>query len=274
MMTKLIREITYPILKSRPDFLIIGAQKAATTSLYNYLVQHPQIYPRKSFKEVRYFDRTEHYSKGYSWYLGNFPFKFETGNRLNCDASPNYLYYEDVPRLIQQDLGEVKMIAILREPVSRAYSAWQMFHSFANIDNDHLRRFYDPRNFDEAIAEEFDPNFDYRKYPFRYDYVGRGRYIDQLENYYKYFKKENLLILTTDQLNKDLGATLNYICEFLNIDYFPKDILLKLEEKIYNKGKYKEDKKSTDSETLEMLKEYFIPFNQKLYDLLGCRYNW
>lgn len=274
MIQQLVKQVAYPVLKSRPDFLIIGAQKAGTSSLYNYLIQHPEIYPRKSFKEVRYFDRINDYRQGFSWYLGNFPFKFETRNRLNCDASPNYLYFEDVPQLIRQYLGEIKMIAMLREPVSRAYSAWQMFHDFEDIDNNHLRQFYDKRNFSEAIAEEFELDFDYRKYSFRYDYVGRGKYVHQLENYYNFFNKDSILVISTEQLHQDLEATLNHICYFLKIKDCSKEMIYKLQNKKYNQGKYKKEKKSADTKTLAMLKDFFVPFNEKLYNLLGERYHW
>ncbi|MDJ0557359.1 MAG: sulfotransferase domain-containing protein [Microcoleaceae cyanobacterium MO_207.B10] len=275
MLKKTIRNITYPVIKAKPNFLIIGAQKAGTTSLYNYLIQHPQIFPRKSFKEVRYYGRAEHYSRGWGWYLSNFPSKIATGNRLNCDASPDYIYYEEVPQLIKKDLGNIKIIAILREPVSRAYSAWQMFHSFANIDNDHLRRFYDPRSFSEAIAEEFSSDFDYRKYPFRYDYVGRGRYTEQLENYYRYFDKDTILILSLNQFKKNLIETLNSVCDFLNIEHFPPEMASNIQQQKYNTGKYKKEEISEEEKkVLERLKDYFQPLNKKLYDLLGHSYDW
>ncbi|MEB3279610.1 MAG: sulfotransferase domain-containing protein [Lyngbya sp.] len=270
-----IKNVVYPLIKAQPDFLILGAQKAGTTSLYNYLIQHPKILKNTSFKEVRYFDRDEHYNLGLGWYLGHFPSKLSKGDRLSCDASPNYLYYEDVPKLIKQDLGNIKMIAILREPASRAYSAWQMFHSFFDIDNDHLRPFYDSRNFSEAVKEEFEPDFDYHKYPFRYDYVDRGKYVYQFENYYKYFDKNLLMIISMDQLKKDRGGTLNKICDFLEIEQFSEEMLQKLEQEQYNVGKYKKEEKSQkDQETIQFLKEYYAPFNHKLYELLGYEYSW
>ncbi|MEQ8752341.1 MAG: sulfotransferase domain-containing protein [Coleofasciculus sp. G1-WW12-02] len=274
MIKRLIKDVTYPIIKSRPDFLIIGEQKAGTTSLYNYLTQHPQVFGNIGWKEVRYFDRPEHYNQGFGWYLGHFPSKLRKGNKLTCDASPNYLSYEFVPERIKKDLGDIKMIAVLREPVSRAYSAWQMFHSFANIDNDHLRRFYDKRTFAEAVEEEFSPNFDHAKYPFRYDYVGRGKYVHHLENYYNYFDKETILVLNMEQFRKDLGAVLNRVCDFLSIEHFSQEILEKLQQEKHNQGKYKFHKTPADQEKLEFIKSYFVPFNEKLYEMLGENYNW
>jgi hypothetical protein len=275
MSKKLIKNIIYPIVKSPPDFLIIGAQKAGTTSLYHYLKVHPNIFGNLGFKEVRYFDRPEHYNLGFSWYLGNFPSKFTKGNKLTCDASPNYLYYDFVPERIKNDLGEnIKMIAVLREPVSRAYSAWQMFHSFENIDNDHLRRFYDSRSFSEAIKEELTPNSDYNQYPFRYDYIDRGKYAQQIKHYYKYFKKENLLIIKVDDFRENLFSVLEKICYFLEIKPFSTAEVQKLQATKYNEGKYYFEKSIEDKETLEYLKDYYRPYNKELSDLLGSSYNW
>lgn len=271
----LLKNIVYPIIKSTPDFLIIGAQKAGTSSLYNYLKSHPNIFGNLGFKEVRYFDRSEHYNLGFSWYLSNFPSKLIKGNKLTCDASPNYLYYDFVPERIKQDLGEnIKMIAVLREPVSRAYSAWQMFHSFKNIDNDHLKRFYDSRNFAEAIQEELNPDFDYHKYPFRYDYINRGKYAEQLKHYYKYFNQENLLIINTDDFRKDLGLVLKKVCHFLEINNFSLEEINKLESTKYNQGKYYFQKTNEDEEMLVILKDYYQKYNQDLYSLLGYSYSW
>ncbi|GBF81363.1 sulfotransferase domain-containing protein [Aphanothece sacrum] len=196
------------------------------------------------------------------------------GNRLTFEASPNYLYYEFVPERIKKDLGILKMIAILREPVSRAYSGWQMFHSFENIDNAHLKPFFDKRNFSEAVEEEFQSDFDYNKYPFRYDYVGRGRYVEQLENYCHHFGKENLLVLNFTDIHKNIPLILDQVCKFLNLNPFPEEIIQKIQTEKYNSGKYKSDKTPEDEQTIENLKSYFAPYNEKLYDFLGNRYNW
>jgi len=179
MFKKLIKNGIYPIIKSQPDFLIIGAQKAGTTALYRYLSQHPQILENNTWKEIHYFDKSENYAQGFGWYLGHFPSKFQKRRKLTCDATPSYIYFQHVPKVIKQDLGNIKMIAVLRDPVARAYSSWQMHHSFVNNSN----------------------------------------------------QKHNV-------------------------------------------GKYKFTKTSDDEAKIELLKSYFAPFNEKLYTLLGSRYNW
>jgi len=271
-MKQVVKGLVYPLIKSKPDFLIIGAQKAGTTSLYRYLSQHPQILENNTWKEIRYFDLPENYSQGWGWYLGHFPSKVRKGNKLTCDASPSYLYFKQIPKLIKQDLGNIKMIAVLREPVSRAYSAWQMYHSFADNLNDTLRSIADHRTFAEAIEQELTPEYNTAKYP--YDYINRGKYAEQLENYYNYFNPDSILVLNNDDFRQDLGSVLNQVCNFLDIGHLPPETFEKLKQEKYNKGKYQFKKTPADQEKIEFLKSYFTPFNEKLYKLLDKHYNW
>ena len=271
-MKQLIKGAIYPIIKSRPDFLIIGAQKAGTTSLYRYLSQHPQILKNNSWKEIRYFDVPENYSQGWGWYLGHFPSKLRKGDKLTCDASPSYLYFKHIPELIKQDLGNIKMIAVLREPVSRAYSAWQMYHSFADSPNDNLKNIADHRTFAEAIEQELNSESNTAKYP--YDYIERGKYAEQLKNYYAYFDKNNILVLNVKSFREALGLALNQVCDFLNLEKFPQEIIQQFRDEKHNVGKYKFNKTSEDEKKIEYLKKYFTPFNEELYELLDCRYDW
>ncbi|MEQ8969621.1 MAG: sulfotransferase domain-containing protein [Coleofasciculus sp. C1-SOL-03] len=271
-MKQLVKGLVYPIIKSKPDFLIIGAQKAGTTSLYRYLSQHPQIMENKTWKEIRYFDLPENYSQGFGWYLGHFPSKFSKGNKLTCDASPSYLYFPHIPKLIKQDLGTIKMIAVLREPVSRAYSAWQMYHSFSDNPNENLKAIADERSFAEAIEQELNPESNTAKYP--YDYIDRGKYVEQLENYYNYFDRDSILVLNVAQFRKNLETVLNYVCDFLNIENFPENEINNFNNQKHNTGKYKFSKTPEDQEKMELLKSYFTPFNERLYTLLGTHYNW
>lgn len=275
MLKYLLRTIIYPTLISRPDFLIIGAQKAGTTALYQYLIQHPSILGNSSWKEVRYFDIPANYSKGMGWYLKHFPSKMTKGKSLTVDASPSYLYFKAVPGLIKRDLGEIKMIAVLREPSSRAYSAWQMYHyGFMNSKNEQLRRRSDSRTFSEAIDQELQGNGEAidPKTGYPYGYVGRGRYAEQLENYYQHFSRESILVLSADQLRYDRQSTLSQICMFLEIEPFPPKLLESFAKKEYHVGKYIGE--PGDRAVLDRLKTYFRDYNLRLYNLLGVSYDW
>ena len=165
------------------------------------------------------------------------------------------------------------MIVILRNPVDRAYSAWKMYHSFATNPEvaENNRKIGDHRTFSQAIDQELKGECEPGIYP--YDYINRGKYVEQLSNYYQYFDKDNLLILSFEELKHNKMALLNNICDFLEIEPFPTEVLQQLEEKSYNVGKRLEVT-AEHREVLEKLTSYFIPFNEKLYELLNYSYNW
>ena len=114
-------------MRGLPDFVIIGAMKSGTTSLYDFVVRHPAITPA-SRKEVQYFSFW--HDLGKLWYRSNFPtdlsrrrFYKKTGqNLLSGEASPDYLFHPEVPGRMKELLPDVKLIVILRNPVDRAYS--------------------------------------------------------------------------------------------------------------------------------------------------------
>jgi DNA-binding transcriptional MerR regulator len=272
MNKQFIKRIVYPVFKSRPDFLIIGAQKAGTTSLYRYLSQHPQIRENNTWKEIHYFDKPENYHQGFGWYLGHFPAKLSKGNKLTCDATPSYLYYKHVPQLIKQDLGSIKMIAVLRNPTDRAYSAWQMHKNFSMASYEGLKKIADERSFSEAIDQELSSDFNSTED--LYNYIDRGKYVNQLKNYYRYFREKDILVLNINSFSTDLEYVLNRVCDFLNIENFSSEKIQNLSKQKHNAGNYKNNKTKADQEKLDFLKEYFAPFNESLYQLLGKRYNW
>ena len=166
-----------------PDFLVIGAQKAGTTALYAYLRWHPQI-TGPSWKEVSFFDR--HWWRGEGWYRGQFPLR--SGGRLVGEASPSYLFHPLAPERVHALLPGVKLVALLRDPVARAYSHYQ--HEVA------LGR--EPLSFEDALAAEdertrgeverlvADPRAFSRAW-WDHTYASRGLYADQLERWLAVF---------------------------------------------------------------------------------------
>ena len=144
------RLITSP-LRGLPDFVILGAMKSGTTSLYDFVVKHPGIAPAAK-KEVQYFSTRHRYRLGRLWYRSNFPtslsrrrFYKKTNQRLlSGEATPAYLFYPMVPGRMKEILPDVKLIVILRNPVDRAYSHYH--HS--------LRKNMEPMSFEKAIKSE------------------------------------------------------------------------------------------------------------------------
>ncbi len=187
-----------------PNFLICGTMKGGTTSLYHYLKDHPEIYfPR--IKEVHYFN--SNYHKGIEWYK-----RFFRGVTLRHKAigevTPAYMYFEDVPERIHEVLPDVKLIFILRNPIKRAYSHY--WHS--------VRRGAEFLPFEEAIKIEKERISKGRPYKGWYSYLDRGKYIQQIKRFLKYFSKDQMLILITEELNQNLRENIMKVFKFINVE--------------------------------------------------------
>ena len=135
----LSRGLTHPI-RLLPDFLISGAQRGGTTSLYNYLQAHP-CFELPTTKELHFFDRKFH--RGLAWYRAHFPTYLEKcfaqriqGRAfLTGEATPNYLFHPLVSRRVAEVLPRVKLIVLLRNPVDRAFSH---YHHILDLGYEHL----------------------------------------------------------------------------------------------------------------------------------------
>ena len=198
--------------RPRPDFLVIGAQKAGTTALYAYLRWHPGI-TGPSWKEVSFFDR--HWWRGEAWYRGQFPLR--SRGKLVGEASPSYLFHPLAPERARVMVPDAKLVALLREPVARAYSQYQHEVSLGR----------EPLSFEDAIAAEegrtageaerlvADPKAFSRAW-WDHTYVARGRYAEQLERWLAVFPREQLLVVRTEDLGERPAETYASILSFLD----------------------------------------------------------
>lgn len=191
-----------------PNLFLLGAPKAATTSLHRYLDQHPQI-SMSDPKEPHFFTRT--------WdELGDDPdalAEAETAyKQLFADASepvvgessPGYLWRPEVPERIHQRVEEPKLLACLRDPVQRAYSDYLMGIRHGTLD----------APFPEVIETEREHGWREAVDPL----IERGRYGTQLERYADTFGLENLHVVLLDDLKQDALGTLESIARFLDVD--------------------------------------------------------
>jgi len=199
-----------------PDFIICGAQKAGTTTLFNYLDQHPEICTSK-IKEVHFFDWNNMYNKGLTWYETQFEHCNE--NKVIGEASPYYMFVPEVPRRIKKDIEHVKLIFILRNPTDRAYSHY--WHE--------VRSGWETSSFEDAIkleAERIKRNSVYLNH---YSYLERGKYFVQLERFSKYFAKNQLFILKLEDLKRNKKKKLCELFSFLdvNTNYLPNENIKK-----------------------------------------------
>jgi hypothetical protein len=243
-----------------PDFLILGAQKAGTTALYAYLRWHPDI-TGPSFKEVSFFDR--HYAQGERWYRAHLPLR---RRGLVGEASPSYLFHPLAPERVARMLPNARLIALLRDPVERAFSHYQ--HEVA------LGR--EPLPFEAAIEQEDermrgevehmvrDPSYFSHAW-WNYTYVGRGRYADQLERWFASFPKEQLLVVLTDELSADTAGTYRRVLDFLGADAQELDSYPRIFDRDYA---------DMDPVTRSRLEELFTEPNRRLAALLARDLPW
>jgi hypothetical protein len=258
------RELTGP-LRGLPSLLILGAQRSGSTSLFNYLVQHPDVLPPLG-KEIHYFDL--HYQRGLNWYRGRFPYAHRLGGgTLTLDASPYYLLHPLAPERAARLLPGAKLVALLRNPVERALSHYQ--HE--------VRGGRESLPFERAIEQEAerlsgeeerlrsDPTY-YSFNHHRYSYVRRGRYLEQLRRWVEHFPRSQLLVLQSERLFADpVGATAT-VHEFLGVRPH------RLEHyKPFLHGAYD---RAMPAGVRTRLVEYFEPHNRELYDWLGKEFDW
>ncbi|UCD30635.1 MAG: sulfotransferase domain-containing protein [Planctomycetota bacterium] len=256
-----------------PDFIVIGTQKGGSTSMYQYLASHPYVVPSWR-KEVDFFDL--YYSKGVSWYRSFFPstlyyrfFKeFHKRGFLTGEASPYYLIHPHAPKRVSELLPQVKLIAVLRNPVDRAYShyAGEFEPGYETIDS-----------FEEAIDREEerlegeyeklveDGNY-YSYNHHHYSYLTRGIYADQLTRWFEYFPREQILILSSEDLRTDTSGVFKAVQDFLGLPHW--------EPPAFKKHLSRKYTKKLDAETRKRLVKYFIPHNKRLYNLLGKKFDW
>jgi hypothetical protein len=267
--------------RTSPNFMIIGVAKCGTTSLFQYLAQHPKIIPSKR-KEVKYFRRKWQY-RGMHWYLNNFPLKKDSKNKLTFEASPPYLCAEHAVKRIHYLFPKMKFITIFRDPVKRAYSNWNFYHDRSITKN--RTKYYDNRSFEEAIEDEMTK--DGCAFSLRYRYLFKGFYAQHLRHWYQYYSPEQILILDFDELKNDPKTLLGKVTNFLNVDYVYEDFSntnkkslghkLKKDKnndntiKQYNTTPYKE---KMNQETEEKLQTIFAPYNEDLKRLTGRTFSW
>ena len=183
--------------KRLPNFIGLGVQKGGTSWLHKQLVAHPQVFIPEIRKEIHYFD--EYYDRGVDWYEKWF---LDANNNYKPvgEITPEYIYFEEVLPRVKETLLGAKFIVMLRDPVRRAYSHYQM--NFQSGDGQKYK--------------DFDDFMTHHPHAFK-----RGLYADQLKRWFKNFDKNNFLILISEEIfsNKDgIKQSFLQIGNFLDID--------------------------------------------------------
>ncbi len=194
------------------DFVIAGVQKGGTTALDAYLRQHPELC-MASRKETHFFDTDAYFQPEPVDYAAYHAF-FQPGprQRLCGEATPIYLYWQDAVRRMWRYHPGLKIIVILRNPISRAFSHW-------NMERD---RKMETLPFGEALRAEVERCRAALPEQHRvFSYVDRGFYLEQLRRLWRYFPREQTLILRYEVLRDEPQATLDAVCRFLGVTGLP-----------------------------------------------------
>ena len=251
-----------------PECFVIGVVRSGTTSLYNYLSQHPSIAPA-AYDELGYFD--DNYHLGVNWYKSLFPTKFtknkiikKHGKFLTYDVTPFYIYNPLVAKRIFESFPKAKIISNLRNPIDRAYSnyndALEMgdikipFEEVVQIAMDEIDKNKSKLNNEAYIVDTYYENI-----------LARGFYADQLKIWFEKFQKNQLLMIPSEDLAQKTDQILTKIFEFLDLPYFKIKDLAK-----QNKREYPPMK----AETRKLLIEFYRPYNEKLYNLINQHFDW
>lgn len=187
-----------------PNFLIIGAMRSGTTSLFAGLSAHPQVFGAPG-KELRFFDLN--YERGLDWYRGRF--EGSDGKVAIGEASQTYMYDHIALDRLAVDLPDVRLIAILRDPVDRAYSHYWLNRS----------RGREPLSFEQALEDEADrlkgPSPTDR---FFYSYADRGRYKTQLDRVCSLYERSALHVILFDDFRDHPVQTFQGVWRFLGVE--------------------------------------------------------
>jgi hypothetical protein len=256
-----------------PDFVIIGAAKAGTTSLFDWLSEHPFIAPACQ-KEVHYFDYN--YFRGEGWYRKHFPrreerahFATEHGRPfITGEASPSYLSHHWVPERLARLLPNARLLVALRNPIDRAYSQYQMsrreneepLESFAEALMVEERRLAPERA--RMLANRW-----YNSWPIGcWSYLMRGRYAEQVRRWMEFFPREQFHFVALEQLSENPRQTLAAVHDFLGVPAHEYPAL--------SPRHVAPHYDSIGSEERATLREYFRPHNERLYELVGTDFGW
>jgi hypothetical protein len=202
-------------LRSLPDFIIVGAQKSGTTSLYKYLLSHPNIigihHQRPDGKttwgkEIHYFG--SNFDRNEWWYRFHFPLTLTLSreNAITGEASPEYIYHPHAAERIASPVPEVKIIVLLRDPVDRATSIYwhQVRKGVENLSIEEAFRKEPERIRNDKLRMKYDI-FYFGHNQKHFSYLGRGIYVTQVEKCLQHFDRNQILIIPS----KDLLMTRN-----------------------------------------------------------------
>jgi hypothetical protein len=250
---------------------MVGAQRCGTTSLFRALMDHPQVARPTVYKGVNYFDLN--YFRGWDWYLGHFPVSRTLAWRTRgvgppsvFEASGYYLYHPFAIERMSRDLPAAKIVIMLRDPVERAYSAyqheyargfeWEQFSTALDLEGDRLVGELDRMRRDPAYE-----SFAHR----HHSYLHRGHYADQLERVLRHYPTDQVHVVMSEEFFADPQRVFSSLSTFLGLE---QPTASRFDR--YNA----QPRSDLDEATRARLTAYYEPHDRRLAELLGRQLAW
>ena len=258
---------TYPYLaklewqqekKLGPDFIIAGASKSGTSSIYYYLSRHPQILLSHT-KEIDFYWRN--YQRGIDWYLAHFPTITDRPDFLTGEATPNYLRFPQVAQRIKDTFPQTKIIILLRNPVDRAIS-WHYHKLNTGLTDLDLATAISTEI--ERLATVTEAEITNTGF-YNPDNIMSSLYIYKIKPWIELLGREQFLILKSEDFYEEPWATMNRVFGFLGLPNCPLNNYPKVNAGSYNR---------VDPKLRKTLAEYFAPYNRQLEEYLGMKFDW
>jgi Sulfotransferase domain len=253
-----------PRKRMRPGYLVVGTKRGGSTSLAEWIDEHPNVAPCRNRKGTHYFDTN--FGRGPAWYASRFE-RPDDKYLLTGEASPYYMFHPLCPTRIQAELPDVKLLVVLRNPIDRAWSQYQ-YEVARGHETEPIQAALDlePQRLDGEIERLIaDPG--YEGYEYRHHgYLLRGHYADQIQELYRLFPVEQVMVLQSEQMFADPHNVLDRVWDFLEL---PRTRLDHLTPQNANAAPRK-----IDDVTLARLENYYRPLNEALYELPGIDFRW
>ena len=255
-----------------PHFLIVGAQRSGTTSMFKTLRQHPSVLAPALQKGIHYFDKN--YDRGSAWYRSHFPLRATAARvegrvgvvPMTGESSPYYMFHPLAPDRIAADLPGVRLIVLVRDPVERAISAYT--HEKARgYETESFERALDlepERIAGEADRMRADPTYD--SFHLQHNaYLTRGQYVDQLERLAGIVGRDRVHVVDSQEFFERPGTAYAAVLDFLGLPEFDGAVFEQHNAR---------PRAPMDPDLAARLDAHFRPYDERLEAWLGHRPGW
>ena len=265
-------------MQNKPDFIVVGAQKAATTSLYNALRQHPDI-DGPDHKETHYFSDTKLFAKGLERYCSLFPERKTEKTKLG-EFTPNYLFDSHALTNIYNELGgDTKIVVVLRNPVDRFLSCYKHFSAVGklfrgDVVNAEMREKLEPffDNGWEGESRTLAEVVSGRDEHWKCEYYAGGRYALHINKAWDLFGRKNVRVVLFEDLVKKPNNNVKAIHEFLGVE--PKHSKFRILNTSKKWAAYYDAEVEITPEIKKTLENYYRPYNNILKEMLKRKLTW